>query len=85
MIKPSFILRFSLAEIPKISDAVAASCALVSLVPLVPNSPSVRSMMATFFPSEINFAIVPPQPNSTSSGCAPIAKTSTFIGQKYRN
>ena len=50
MIKPSFILRFSLAEIPKISDAVAASCALVSLVPLVPNSPSVRSMMATFFP-----------------------------------
>ena len=80
MVKPSFLTFFS-AEIPKISDAVAASYLWFSLVP-VPNLAFGRSMMATFF-FRINFAIVPPA-NSTSSGCYSIAKISTFYGSKIQ-
>jgi hypothetical protein len=61
------------------SASSRASLARIPLFPRVPNSPWVISTRATLWPSSTSFAIVPPQDNSMSSGCAPIANTSTCI------
>ena len=73
---PSFLKK---NPTPNIFEALLDSKFLISTLPLVPNSPLVKSIIPTFFPFEISFAIVPPQPNSTSSGCAPKASISNLI------
>ena len=76
---PSANFKFSRIATPKIFAALVASIILNSLVPLVPNSPLVKSMMPTFLPRETYFAMVAAAPSSTSSGCAPKASISNFI------
>ena len=63
----------------RILAALKDSSSLVSAVPRVPSSPLVKSIIPTFLPFATSFAIVAPQPNSTSSGCAPMAKISNFL------
>ncbi len=76
---PSAKAKFSLTETPSILAAVVASLSRIFAEPLVPNSPLVKSSIPTFFPKETSLAMVAAQPNSTSSGCAPIASMSNFI------
>ena len=77
--KPSGKPIFSLTITPKTPAAASASIALMAGVPLVPNSPLVKSKIPTYFPSATSLAMVPPQPNSTSSGCAAIPSKSISI------
>ena len=66
-------------RMPKIEEAIFDSRSLSTTVPLVPNSPLVKSIIPTFLPKLISLMIVPPHPSSTSSGCAPKHNISSFI------
>ena len=73
--------RFSRQEIPNTPLAAAVSSPRISGLPHGVGSPSVKSKIPTFNPSDRNFNIAPPMPNSASSGCGAMIKISSFIGR----
>src|SRR3989344_1795934 len=79
---PSSWFKNKTSFAPKIVSASLCSCfrdsisfLAVILFPRDPRFPRVTITKMSLAPSAASFAIVPPQPNSISSGCAPIAKT----------
>ena len=86
--KPSASPKFSRCDTPRMPAAAVASAARISAEPLVPSSPLVKSTIAHVLPSAASLAKVPPADNSTSSGWAPNARTSTctvewLMAQRY--
>ncbi len=76
---PSFSFKFSLTEIPRSFVAASVSFFLEFKLPRVLSSPRVRSAMPVFFPDSDKLMTVPPQNNSTSSGCVPKKSVSNFM------
>src|ERR1035437_4757113 len=68
---------------PRSAAAFSASAVRCAGVPLVPASPREPTTKCAECPACVSRAITPPQPNSTSSGCAPKASNSRLSGGDF--